>query len=93
MKEVFYGLFFVFIIIIIGNVVIVAQTDMKPPIAKKEPKVLKIHGYEITDNYFWMRDRKDKKDQAVIDYLTAENKYTESFMKPHKEFVDNFTKR
>ena len=27
-----------FIIIVIGNTVIVAQTDMKPPVAKKVPK-------------------------------------------------------
>ena len=45
------------IIISIGNKTIVAQTDMKPPVAKKEPKVLKIHGYELTYNYSWMRDR------------------------------------
>ncbi len=92
MREIFYGLFFVFIIIIIGNTVIVAQKDMKPPVAKKEPKVLKIHGYEMTDNYFWMRDRKDKKDPAVIEYLNAENAYTESFMGQHKGFVDNLYK-
>ncbi len=78
-----------FIVTIIGNAVIVAQTDMKPPVAKKEPKILKIHGYEITDNYAWLRDRNDKKDPAIIDYLTAENAYTESFTKPHKEFADN----
>ena len=38
---------FLFIVIVIGNTVIVAQTDMKAPVAKKVPKVLKIHGYEI----------------------------------------------
>ncbi|CAN5564220.1 oligopeptidase B [soil metagenome] len=80
---------FLFIIIVIGNTVIVAQTDMKPPVAKKVPKVFKIHGYEITDNYAWLRDRNDKKDPAVVDYLTAENKYTESFTGPHKAFADN----
>lgn len=92
MREIFYGLFFVFIIIIIGNTVIVAQTDMKPPVAKKEPKVLKIHGYELTDNYFWMRDRSDKKNPEIINYLKAENEYTESFMGKHKTFVDNLYK-
>ena len=46
----------VFIIIVIGHTVIVAQPDakaaaesMKAPVAKKDPKVLKIHGYEIVD--------------------------------------------
>ncbi len=77
-----------FIVIVIGNVVIVAQ-DMKPPIAKKLPKVLKIHGYEITDNYAWLRDRKDKKDPEVIKYLEDNNKYTESFMGRHKGFADS----
>ncbi len=82
---------FLFIIIVIGKFVIVAQ-DMKPPVAKKEPKVLKIHGYEITDNYAWMRDRNKDKDPAVIDYLTAENKYTESFMGQHQPLVDTLYK-
>jgi oligopeptidase B len=77
-----------FIVIVIGNVVIVAQTDMKPPIAKKEPKVLKIHGYEITDNYAWLRDRSDKKNAEIIKYLEENNAYTESFMGQHKPLVD-----
>lgn len=80
-----------FIVIVIGNITIVAQ-DMKPPIAKKEPKILKIHGYEITDNYAWMRDRNKDKDPAIIDYLTAENKYTESFMGKHQPLVDTLYK-
>jgi oligopeptidase B len=65
-----------------------AQDDMKPPVAKKVPKVLKIHGYEITDNYAWLRDRNDKKDPEVIKYLEEENAYTESHMGKHKPFVD-----
>ncbi len=65
-----------------------AQNDMKPPVAKKVPKVLKIHGYEITDDYAWMRDRNDKKDPAIISYLEAENAYTEAHMGKHKPFVD-----
>ncbi len=79
---------FAFIVIVIGNLVIVAQTEMKPPVAKKQPKVLKIHGYEIVDNYAWMRDRNEKKDPAIIEYLTAENAYTDSFMGRHTGFVD-----
>lgn len=77
-----------FIVIVIGNAVTPAQDVMKPPVARKVPKVLKIHGYEITDNYAWMRDRNEKKDPAIIEYLTAENAYTESFMGQHKGFVD-----
>ena len=85
MKEMFYVLTFVFIIIVIGNTVIVAQTDMKPPIAKKETKVTKINGYELKDDYFWLRD---KKNPEVIKYLEAENAYTETYTNPHKPFAD-----
>jgi oligopeptidase B len=77
------------IIISTGNLTIVAQTDMKPPVAKKEAKVLKIHGYEIVDNYAWLRDRNDRKNPEIMQYLEAENAYTESFMKPHQPLVDN----
>src|SRR5829696_4562050 len=69
-----------------------AQTDMKPPVAKKEPKVLKIHGYEVTDNYAWLRDRNDKKNPEIIKYLEAENAYTEAHMGPHKQFADDLYK-
>jgi|CXWL01.1.fsa_nt_gi oligopeptidase B len=86
------SLAFIFIIIVIGKYVIVAQADMKPPVAKKVPKVLKIHGYELTDNYSWMRDRNKEKDPAIIDYLTAENKYTESFMGQHQGLADTLYK-
>ncbi len=92
MSKMFYVLILAFIVIFIGNTVIVAQTDMKPPVAKKEPKVLKIHGYEITDNYAWLRDRNDKKNPEVIKYLEDENAYTDSFMNPHKPFVENLYK-
>jgi len=92
MSKMFYVLSLAFIVIFIGNTVIVAQTDMKPPVAKKEPKVLKIHGYEITDNYAWLRDRNDKKNPEIIKYLEDENAYTDSFMNPHKPFVENLYK-
>jgi oligopeptidase B len=65
-----------------------AQDDMKPPIAKKEPKVLKIHGYEIVDNYAWLRDREEKKNPEIIKYLEDENAYTEAHMGKHQPFVD-----
>src|SRR3990170_3119233 len=71
---------------------LIAQDDMKPPIAKKVPKVLKIHGYEITDNYAWLRDRGEKKNPEVIKYLEEENAYTESHMGKHKPFVDSLYK-
>jgi len=88
-----------FIVIVIGNTVIVAQPDknasaepMKAPVAKKVPKVFKIHGYEITDNYAWLRDRNSQKDPAILEYLNAENAYTEAFTKPHQQLTDELYK-
>jgi len=65
-----------------------SNESMKAPIAKKVPKVLKIHGYEITDNYAWLRDRNAQKDPAILKYLEDNNKYTESFMGQHQGLVD-----
>jgi oligopeptidase B len=87
--------FYIFALLIIADIcslTIIAQTDMKPPIAKKVPKVLKIHGYEITDDYFWLRDRNDKKDPEVIKYLTDENTYTDAYMKPRAGFTGDLYK-
>lgn len=92
MKEILYVLSFAFIIIVIGNTVIVAQTDMKPPVAKKEPKITKIHGYEVTDNYAWLRDRNKDKNPEIIKYLNDENAYTDSFMSPHKGLTETLYK-
>ena len=89
MREIFYVLTFIFIVIVIGNVVIVAQENMKPPVAKKETKVTKIHGYELKDDYFWLRD---KKNPEVIKYLEAENAYTNAAMKPYTQFADDLYK-
>lgn len=80
------------IMITVSGGAALAQTDMKPPVAKKDPKVLKIHGYEITDNYAWMRDRTDRKNPEVIKYLEDENAYTEAHMGPHKAFADKLYK-
>ena len=100
MKQLLKVLSFAFIVIVIGNVVIVAQTKTKnnkkskikkmtPPIAKKVPNVTKIHGYEVVDNYHWMRDRSDKKKSPEIqEYLDAENEYTEAKMKPYEGLKD-----
>jgi len=89
MREVLYLLSFVFILIVIGNTVIVAQENMKPPVAKKVPNITKIHGYTVTDNYHWMRDRSEKKKRTDIEeYLNAENTYTEALMKPYKGLSD-----
>jgi oligopeptidase B len=52
--------------------------DIAPPIAKVLPKTITLHGDARVDNYFWLRDRDN---QATIQYLDAENRYTEAIMK------------
>jgi oligopeptidase B len=77
------------IIVVVGNSIVVAQEDMKPPVAKKETKITKINGFELKDDYFWLRSRKDAKGKVrkdVEDYLIAENRYTETVMKPTEAF-------
>ncbi len=52
--------------------------DMKPPIAEKKAKELTLHGHTRIDNYFWLKERDNPE---VIEYLKAENEYTEAVMK------------
>jgi oligopeptidase B len=54
-----------------------------PPIAAKQPKVMTKFGDRRVDPYFWLRE---KSNPEVIDYLEAENRYTEAVMKPLERF-------
>ncbi|MBX5495451.1 MAG: S9 family peptidase [Bryobacteraceae bacterium] len=54
------------------------RTPAAPPMARKEPKRLELHGDVRIDDYFWLRDRKNPE---VIAYLEAENRYTEEQMR------------
>src|ERR1041385_8822394 len=54
-------------------------TTSAPPVAKKIPHTMTVHGTTLSDDYFWMRD---KKNPEVISYLQAENAYTAAWMKP-----------
>lgn len=50
--------------------------NITPPDAPKHPRVTKIHGHTLTDDYYWMRERGSA---AVTAYLEAEDRYaTES---------------
>ncbi|HEX8502264.1 MAG TPA: S9 family peptidase [Pyrinomonadaceae bacterium] len=49
-----------------------------PPAAKKVPRTTEVHGTKLSDDYFWMRD---KKNPEVISYLEAENAYTDAMTK------------
>ncbi|MCX2740070.1 S9 family peptidase [Pontibacter anaerobius] len=55
----------------------VTRTVPQPPVAKKVPKELTMHGHTRVDNYYWLNEREN---QEVISYLEAENKYTDTML-------------
>ncbi|MGC9374126.1 MAG: S9 family peptidase [Bacteroidales bacterium] len=59
--------------------------NIQPPEAMKKPKELTIHGDTRIDNYYWLNDRENPE---VIEYLEAENRYTESVLKPTEDLQE-----
>lgn len=57
-----------------------SQDLSQPPLAEKIVKELTLHGHTRLDPYYWLNDRTNP---MVIDYLKAENAYTEAVMKPY----------
>ena len=52
------------------------RPDVKAPVAKKIPfELVAKHGHKRIDDYYWLKEREDS---AVINYLTAENKYLDT---------------
>jgi len=70
------------------------ETVMKTPVAEKIPHKTTIHGYDLVDNYHWMRltDKQklakdpDAQTQKVMDNLKAENAYKEAKLKHTEQF-------
>lgn len=54
---------------------------MKQPTADKQNYNFEVHGQKINDDYYWLRDPKwpNVEDPKILDYLKAENRYTENF--------------
>jgi oligopeptidase B len=50
-----------------------------PPIAVRQPRVVSLHGEQLSDDYFWLRE---KDAPAVREYLEAENRYAEAWLAP-----------
>src|SRR5690554_2189465 len=62
------------------------QTDFPaPPMAEVRPDTFVQFGQSRIDNYFWLKDKNDPK---VIDYLQAENIYTDTVMASTKELQE-----
>ncbi|MDD4777425.1 MAG: S9 family peptidase [Fermentimonas sp.] len=65
------------------EVKILKQSDFPaPPIAEVNPDTFVNFGQQRIDNYYWLKDKNIPK---VIDYLNAENAYTETVMESTKE--------
>lgn len=57
-----------------------------PPVAERIPKVDTLHGIIRTDPYFWIREKTNPK---VIEYLNAENAYTDALTRHTKALEDS----
>ncbi|WP_371867256.1 S9 family peptidase [Pseudoduganella guangdongensis] len=68
---------------------VLAADVPQPPIAAKTQWMETRHGEQVTDDYRWLHD---KKDQAVIDYLNAENAYTAAMTESIKPFAETLYK-
>ncbi len=66
----------------------------QPPVAQKNPYVIKTNGNERVDDYFWMRltdeqknaESPDSQTVQVLNYLNAENDYAKAIMKHTEAF-------
>ena len=65
------------------------KQSITPPVAKTIPKSDTLHGDVRIDNYYWLRDRSNPE---VIEYLEAENRYTEAMMKHTEKFQERLYK-
>jgi len=68
----------------------------EPPDAEKIPEELVNHGHSRIDNYYWMRlsdeqknaETPDPQTQKVLDYLNAENEYTDKVLSGIDDLTD-----
>jgi oligopeptidase B len=59
--------------------------DASPPLAPEKPHEVKETGHIRNDPFFWLRD---KGNPEVLNYLKAENRYTETTLKHTRNFQD-----
>src|ERR1700756_1036105 len=62
-----------------------AETPVRPPQARQMEHISTWHGEKVNDPFFWLRD---KSNPEVIQYLEAENAYTEAMTRDLKPFAD-----
>src|SRR5204862_4106058 len=64
---------------------VLTATIPQPPVARREPVEHILHDDRRVDHYAWLRH---KENPEVIDYLKAENAYTDAILKPTEPFQE-----
>mgnify|MGYP006279405613 FL=1 len=67
------------------HLIAAAALALVPPRAPTEPHEITAHGHTRVDEYYWLRDLRDT---AVVEYLEAENLYTDSVMGGYEGLID-----
>ena len=86
MKSKLLLIFFLLIIIITG-----CERKQRIPFARKKQFSFEKHGTLIEDPYHWLKDKTRSK-QEIIDYLKAENRYTQDYIEANKELQQKLYK-
>lgn len=89
MRSILYYLLFITMTLSIacsqpGNIASTPEwpDNIQPPTVEKIPKQFTVHGDTRTDDYYWLNQRENSK---VIDYLKAENAYTDTMLSSTRE--------
>ena len=61
------------------------SSAVSPPVASVKPEILEKHGHTRVDPFYWLNQRDNPE---VIDYLKAENDYTDALMADRKQMED-----
>lgn len=60
------------------------QKPIDPPHAMEIPDTIRVHGFELIDNYSWLKD-KSRSQLEVLEHLKAENEYTRKILLSHQK--------
>ena len=78
----YWIVFFLFFLCFLSEFLHTQETDKVAPVAEKIPFKMTAHEHARVDEYYWMKERENPK---VIEYLKAENAYTDAILKDTKE--------
>jgi oligopeptidase B len=70
-------MFTLLVLVSVDGMETMAQSITQPPVARKITRKQIVHGENLDDDYFWLREKSNKE---VISYLEAENAYTDAMI-------------